>query len=290
MLIGLQLHSFINWDIFQNVKVFQIAFSALLAPHSRQRADAEKWVWTHYCQNISVFPGAGKTGRSNMAGQEMKISAPRTEERWRFLSTQLPEEVRSGHQELGNWCLHLPWRWNQYVCMQSCWIKSTASLGKSIPPWQEKPCKHNHTFQYRADSPYLEMQASSTLKHYWASQRQPPKTKIIKHFHFLFKHCCYSSFTWQCIMRCRGRRRKIAQAQEGAPWPPREGRLVLWGPGSCGSACRGWRQGSGPTISTMLLGILVVLCFIPTADVTGNRTPLHFNPFPYFFLTLIIRG
>lgn len=40
---------------------------------------------------MSVFPGAGKTSRSKPTGQKRKFSAPRSEERWSFLSTQLPE-------------------------------------------------------------------------------------------------------------------------------------------------------------------------------------------------------
>ncbi|XP_063197423.1 T-cell-specific surface glycoprotein CD28 isoform X2 [Chroicocephalus ridibundus] len=52
----------------------------------------------------------------------------------------------------------------------------------------------------------------------------------------------------------------------------------LQGPGRRGSSCRGWGQGVGPTISTMLLGILVVLCFIPTADVTENKILVSQRP------------
>lgn len=45
----------------------------------------------------------------------------------------------------------------------------------------------------------------------------------------------------------------------------------LWREALGGSAVPGgWAQGRRPTIVTML-GILVVLCLIPAADVTGNR-------------------
>lgn len=47
----------------------------------------------------------------------------------------------------------------------------------------------------------------------------------------------------------------------GRPWREALGDLAVPG---------GWGQGHRPTIITML-GILVVLCLIPAADVTGNR-------------------
>lgn len=195
-------------------------FPPLLALHSRQQADAEKeYVQTtaKICQYSQRLRKQAEATWQAKRGRFLPLGGRKGEGSWahNFLRGKIwpPRNLETGvsvsHDDGSS--VHVR--------------KGTASLGKSIPPWQEKPCRApNITPPCNTGLTGLKCRLPARFKHYRVSHRQLPKTKIIKQFNFLFKHCRYSSFTWQCIMCCRGRRRKIVWAPEGAAWPHKEGR------------------------------------------------------------------
>lgn len=95
-----------------------------------------------------------------------KEEAPRIEERWRFLSTQLPEGPGLATRNLETCvCISHDDRTSVHVYIllvnkEHCVSREVHS---SLTGAALQSPKHNHTLQYRADSPYLEMQTSSTF-------------------------------------------------------------------------------------------------------------------------------